>query len=169
MSFLELVSRRRSIRQYTEQPVETEKRDAILQAALMSPSSKRLNPWQFVVVENRDVICRMAGCKTYGSQMLLQAPLAIVVTADASLTDTWQCDASIAAYNMLLAAEDLGLGACWVHVYQRENSEQMIRELCNIPDHLNILCIVSVGYKNEQRRAYQLDKLQYDKIHYEQY
>ena len=168
-SFLELVQQRRSIRQYTDRAVEPDKRDAILRAALMSPASKRLNPWQFVAVEDREVIRKMAACKTYGSQMLLQAPLAIVVAADASLTDTWQCDASIAAYGMLLAAEDLGLGACWVHVYQREQSEQTIRQLTGIPDNLNVLCIISVGYKNEERKPYQIEKLQYEKIHYEQY
>lgn len=166
MSFLELCRQRRSIRNYTAQPVEKQKVEQILQAALMAPSAKRLQPWQFVVVNDKAMIEQLAACKQYGSRMLLEAPLAIVVAADSSLTDTWQCDAAIAAHNMLLAAEDLGLGACWVHVYQREQAEERVRELTGIPDKLNVLCIVSIGYKNEQRRTYELDKLPYEKIHY---
>ena len=167
--FLSLAQRRRSIRHYTNQPVEREKTEQMLQAALMSPSAKRLRPWQFVVVEDKQVIERLAACKQYGSQMLLEAPLAIVVAVDASLTDTWQCDAAIAAEHLLLAAEDLGLGACWVHVCERENAEQTVRELTGIPDSLRVLCIISVGYKNEERRIYELDKLPYEKIHYGKY
>lgn len=166
MSFLELCRQRRSIRNYTAQPVEKQKVEQILQAALMAPSAKRLQPWQFVVVDDKATIEQLAACKQYGSRMLLEAPLAIVVAADASLTDTWQCDAAIAAHNMLLAAEDLGLGACWVHVYEREQAEERVRALTGIPDKLNVLCIVSIGYKNEQRRTYELDKLPYEKIHY---
>ena len=121
------------------------------------------------MVEDKQTIEQMAACKSYGSQMLLEATLAIVVAVDSTLTDTWQCDGAIAAQNMLLAAEDMGLGACWVHVHQREDSEAMIRRLTGIPDSMEVLCIVSVGYKNEQRRPYDLEKLKYEKIHYGKY
>ena len=168
-SFNELLQNRRSVRQYTEQKIEREKLDLILQAALMSPSSKRCNPWQFVVVDDHEVLSKFASCRTYGSKMLEQASAAVVVAVDASLTDTWQCDGAIAAHNMLLAAADLGLGACWVQVYNREGAEQMIRQELDIPESLNILCMISLGYKNEERKPYDLQKLQYDKIHYERY
>ena len=175
-SFLELAQQRRSYRKYTAQPIEQEKIEQILQAALMSPASKRCNPWEFVVVTDHEVLSKMAGCRTYGSQMLTEAAAGILVCVDASLTDTWQCDGAIAAEHMLLEASDLGLGACWVQVYGRyaneENTvsaEQLLRELTGVPDSLNILCIISLGYKNEERKPREIDKLQYEKVHYGQY
>ncbi|MBO4621964.1 MAG: nitroreductase family protein [Paludibacteraceae bacterium] len=175
-SFLELAQQRRSYRKYTAQPIEQEKIEQILQAALMSPASKRCNPWEFVVVTDHEVLNKMAGCRTYGSQMLTEAAAGILVCVDASLTDTWQCDGAIAAEHMLLEASDLGIGACWVQVYGRyaneENTvsaEQLLRELTGVPDSLNILCIISLGYKNEERKPREIDKLQYEKVHYGQY
>ena len=175
-SFLELAQQRRSYRKYSAQPIEQEKIEQILQAALMSPASKRCNPWQFVVVTDHEVLSKMAGCRTYGSQMLNEAAAGILVCVDAGLTDTWLCDGAIAAEHMLLEASDLGLGACWVQVFGRfadeantVSAEQLLRELTGVPDSLNILCIISLGYKNEERKPRELDKLQYEKVHYGHY
>ena len=174
--FIELARNRRSIRKYTDQAVEPEKIEKLLQAALMAPAGKRLNPWEFVVVEDRAILRQMAGCRTYGSQMLEGSPLGIVICADASVSDTWKFDCAIAAENILLEAADLGLGACWVQVLDRmvkddsdETAEQMVRSLLGIPEHLNVICIISVGYKNEERQPHELEKLQYDKVHYGKY
>lgn len=175
-SFLQLAQNRRSIRKYKDQAVESEKIEQILQAALMAPAGKRLNPWEFVVVTDHEVLTQMAGCRTYGSSMLTGSPLGIVVLADAAVSDTWRFDAAIAAENMLLEAEDLGLGACWVQVLDRmvkedsdQTAEQLIRSLLGIPEHLSVVCIISVGYKDEERKPREIEKLQYEKIHYGQY
>ena len=167
--FRTLCQHRRSIRTFTDQPVEREKIDYILQCALMSPSAKRLNPWEFVVVIDQAVLRQLAGCKTYGSQMFNTATAGIVVALDSSLTDTWQADGAIAAEHMLLAAEEQGLGACWCHVYGRDESETMVRQLTNIPSNYNVLCVIALGYKAEERKNYDLDKLLYNKIHNEQF
>ena len=166
-SFIELCQKRRSIRKYTSQPVEQEKIDYMLRCALMSPSGKRRNPWEFFVVTDEATIRAMAPCKEYGSGMFETAMAAIVVAVDASLTDTWQCDGAIAAEHLLLAAEEQGLGACWCHVYGREEAEQLIRRLAGVPENLTALCVISLGYKDEERREYDVDKLLYDKVHYD--
>lgn len=175
-SFSELLRHRRSIRQYEDRPVEQEKIDLLCQAALMSPAGKRLNPWEFVVVTDREKLALMSQCRTYGSQMLRQAPLGIVVCAESSLSDTWKFDCAITAENIMLCATDLGLGSCWVQVYGREHddpdgvlntAEQWVRYLLEIPDNLSVVCIISIGYPNEERKPYDLAKLQYQKIHKE--
>ncbi|HCS87582.1 MAG TPA: NAD(P)H nitroreductase, partial [Bacteroidales bacterium] len=166
---LDIILHRRSIRRYQDRPIEREKTETLLQAALASPSSKHLNPWEFVVVEDKDMLCRMAGCRTYGSQMLKEAAAGIVICMDASQTDTWQCDGAIAAENILLCASDMGLGACWVQVYNREGAEELVRSVCKIPEQLHVLCIISLGYPNEEKRPINPEHLQYDKIHYGQY
>ena len=167
--FRSLCQQRRSIRTFTSQPVEREKIDYLLQCALMSPSAKRLNPWEFVVVTDEDVLRRLAGCKTYGSQMFNTATAGIVVALDTSLTDTWQADGAIAAEHLLLAAEEQGLGACWCHVYGRDESEAMVRRLTGMPENYSVLCVIALGYKNEERKNYDLQKLLYNKVHNEKF
>lgn len=173
-SFLELCQNRRSYRKYTDEPVSEEDLEYITRCALMSPAGKRVNPWEFVVVTRPEVLRRMSGCRTYGSQMFDTAMAGIVVALDSSLIDTWQSDGAIAAENILLAAADRGLGACWCQVMGRENeeagrAEDLIRRLTNLPDHLTVLCVISLGHKNEERKPYDLTKLQYHKVHREQY
>ena len=166
MEFLELCKHRRSIRRYTSQPVEREKLEYMLRCALMSPSGKRQNPWEFYVVTDEATIRSMAPCKEYGSGMLETAMAAIVVAVDSAKADTWQADGAIAAEHLLLAAEDQGLGACWCHIYGRDEAEQMIRKLVEIPAELSVLCVISIGYKDEERKNYDLDKLLYNKVHW---
>jgi nitroreductase len=191
--FRSLCQHRRSIRSYQDREVEPEKIHYMLQCALMAPSSKRTNPWEFVVVRDQQTLRRMEACRTYGSGMFRTAQAAIVVALDPELTDTWQADGAIAAEHLLLAAEEQGLGACWCQVLnrpaapqrektadaQREKTavcdrdgkpcgaEELIRELCGIPETLRVLCVISLGYKDEERRDYDLDKLKYEKIHQE--
>jgi len=179
-SFLQLCRQRRSIRTYTSQPVEPEKIDYMLQCALMAPSSKRTNPWEFIVVRDQDTLRAMEGCRTYGSGMFKTATAAIVVALDTSLSDTWMADGAIAAEHLLLAAEEQGLGACWCQVYGRpaavsdqpapiQTAEELIKGLCDIPENRTVLCVISLGYKDEDRKEYDLDKLKYEKIHKEKY
>ncbi len=149
--------------------MEREKIDYILQCALMSPSAKRLNPWEFVVLTDEQKLRKLAGCKTYGSQMFNTATAGIVVALDSALTDTWQADGAIAAEHILLAAAEQGLGACWCHVYGRDESEQIVKDLTGIPENYAVLCVIALGYKAEERKDYDLQKLIYNKIHNEQF
>ena len=169
MNFLNLALRRRSIRKYTAQEIENDKLERILQAALSSPSSKHLNPWELVEVKDKATLEKLSEVKTYGSSMLRGANVGVVVCVDSALTDTWQCDGAIVAHNMLLCAEDEGLGGCWVQIAGREESEKLVHELLEIPQQMAVLCIVSLGYKAEEKKMINIDKLQYEKIHYERY
>lgn len=171
MKLLSLLQQRRSIRKYTSEAVAPEQIKQILTAALMAPAGKRLNPWEFVVVEDRAVLSQMSACRTYGSQLLENSPLGIVVCADTTVSDTWKYDAAIAAILMQLEATDLGLGSCWVQVQGRtkgdgESAEGFVRSLLNIPDKYAVLCVVSIGHIDEERKPFDLEKLQYEKIHY---
>ena len=169
-SFYDLLKNRRSIRKYQNRPIEKEKIDLIMQQALMSPSSKRTNGWEFYIVDNKELLCKLSTCREMGSKFLENAPLAIVVCATPEKSDVWFEDASIASIIIQLAAADLELGSCWVQVYKRmhsenETAEEYIKSLLNIPDNLEVLNIVSIGYKDEERKPYDESKLLYDKIH----
>ncbi len=173
-SFFDLIKTRRSIRKYLPKPVEQEKIAKITNAALMSPASKRSNPWEFIVIQEKEMLGKLADCRQQGSQFLAESPLAILVIADTTKSDVWMEDAAIASIIMQLQAHDLGLGSCWIQIYGRQKEEQLssesyIRSLLNIPEHFSILNILSIGYPNENKNPFDDEKLAIEKIHYETY
>lgn len=173
-SFFELLKYRHSIRKYLPKAVEQDKIDQITKAALMSPASKRSNPWEFIVVQDRDMLLKLSDCRLHESQFLAESPLGIIVLADTTKTDIWMEDASIAAIIMQLQVQDLGLGSCWIQVYSRYKNEETttesyIRQLLSIPTHYAVLSIISIGYPNEERKPFDEDKLATEKVHTEKF
>ena len=73
------------------------------------------------------------------------------------------------AEHILLAAAEQGVGACWCHVYEREGAPELTRQLFDIPEDKIVLCAIALGYPDEERQKYDLDKLKYEKIHNEKY
>ena len=89
MDLLTLMQRRRSVRKYTDVAIPDDKIQQILQAGLLSPSSRGVRPWALIVVRNRAVLEKMAHCRQGAAKMLMGADAAIVVVADAGLSDVW--------------------------------------------------------------------------------
>ena len=173
-SFSELIKKRRSTRKFTEEELTQDEVVLLLKAALMSPSSKRSNCWQFVVVDDREMLARLSRCKAHGVELLEGAPLAVVVLADPLASDVWIEDASIASLMIQLEAEDLGLGSCWVQVRERSTAEgvsadEVVRELLDIPLQMQVLSIIAVGHKAVERKPFDEDNLQWEKVHINKY
>ena len=171
---IDVLTNRRSIRKYEEKAVESEKVDLILKAGLMSPSSKRCRPWHFIVVTDKEKLEALSKSRTMGSAFVCNAPLAIIVLAEENASDVWVEDATIAAILMQVEANDLGLGSCWVQVRNRmkdENTttEDAIKELLNIPDGLKIECMISAGYKAEEKKPFDDAHILKERIHYNQF
>lgn len=136
----------------------------------MAPTSKSSRAWQFIVVEDPDMMARLAEVKPLGAASLKSAPLAIVVGVDTTKTDPWIEDGSVAAAFMQLQAADLGLGSCWVQVRGRYTaddtpSEDYLQELLGIPETVSIVCILTIGHKNEERKPMDTDKLLWENVH----
>ena len=93
--FLSLAKKRRSIRRYLEKPVEAEKIEMLIEAALRAPSSRGFNPWEFVVVTDGVLLEKLSKSKPHGASFLKDAPLGIVVCADPEKCDVWIEDASM--------------------------------------------------------------------------
>jgi nitroreductase len=172
--FLSLIQKRRSIRKYLEKHVETEKIDQLIEAALRSPSSRGFNPWEFIVVTDKDLLEKLSKAKPHGASFLKNAPLGIVVCADPEKCDVWVEDASIASVFIHLAAASLGLGSCWIQIRKRMydqtiTSHDYIRDILNIPKKLNVESIVAVGYPAEKKSPHRKDELEYQKVHYDVY
>lgn len=172
--FSELIKTRRSMRQFTEELIDGEDVKLLLRAGLMAPSSKGTHSYEFVVVEDKPMLQALSQCKAQGADFLAGAPMAIVVLADPEVSDVWIEDASVAATHILLQAEDLGLGACWIQVRERYNTdersaEQTVRNLLSIPDGRGIVCIIAVGHKGMERKPQNEDRLKWERVHIGQY
>ncbi len=168
--FRDLISVRRSMRKFTEEPVAPDDVTAILRAALMAPSSKGLHSYEFLVVEDKDKLEALAAAKDRGSEFLSGAPMAIVVMGNPEVSDVWIEDASVASTHMLLQAEDLGLGACWIQMRDRcdaegHSAEENVRQLLGIPSHMRVLSIIALGHKGMERKPQNEDRLLWDKVH----
>ena len=169
-NFSELIKARRSMRKFTDEELTQEQVVALMKAALMSPTSKRSNAWQFVVVDDKEVLKKLSLCKEQASQFIADAALAIVVTADPLASDVWIEDASIASIIIQLQAEDLGLGSCWVQVRERfaatgMPSDEFVHGVLNIPLQLQVLSIIAIGHKGMERKPFSEENLQWEKVH----
>jgi nitroreductase len=168
--FAELVTNRRSVRQYLDEPLLPSEVEQIMKAALMSPSSKNSRPWQFILVENKEMLQKLSASKSSGASFVAGCALAIVVLTDPLLSEAYVEDAAIAATYIQLQAEDLGLGSCWVQIRGREradgyDSEQYLRDLLGIPSHLTVGCLVAIGRKAKAGKPHSEEKLQWEKLH----
>lgn len=172
--FSELISVRRSHRKFTEEPVSEEQLRLVMRSALMAPSSKGLHSYAFVTVTDKTKIETLSRCKDMGAELIAGAPAAIVVLGEPAISDAWIEDASIAATHMLLQAEDLGLGACWVQVRERKDkdgqlAEDNVRQLLGIPQEMRVLCIVALGHKGSERKPQNEERLKWNRVHNEQW
>lgn len=152
---LDNIATRTSIRDYEARPVEKEKIEKMLRAAMAAPTAMNKQPWHFVVVDQRNVLDALAGTNPY-AKMLKKAPLAIVVCGNTDKMiegggrDFWIQDASAATENLLLAAHAMGLGAVWTGAYPSEERCISINKVLSLSDNLVPLNMIVVGYPAEQ-------------------
>ncbi len=172
--FEELIQKRRSIRRFQDRSVEPEKIDRLMEAALRAPSSRSLNPWEFVVVDDRALLTSLAACKPHGASFLASAPLGIVVCADPARCDVWVEDCSIAVTFVQLMAVSLDLGSCWIQVRKREHASgrparDEIAPHLALPGHLEVAAIVAVGYPERPKVGHARDTLLFDRVHFNRF
>ena len=172
--FIDLLRKRRSIRSFLDKPVEQEKIDLLIEAMLRSPSSRSLNPWEFVVIQSKQTIEALAKAKTHGSAFMKGASLAIAVCADPEKCDVWIEDCSIAAILLHLQATDLGLGSCWVQIRRRDHDEQQsaeayVAETLGLKEGMVVEAIMAIGYPSQELSGHPDSSLLTEKVSYERY
>ena len=170
--FIELITRRRSIRRFEQRPVEREKMDVLVETALRAPSSRGTNPWEFVFVTGPEKLARLSLAKPHGASFIKDAALAVVVCADPQKSDVWAEDASIAATYLHLAATDLGLGSCWVQIRLRQHDAQKtssayVAELLGLRPGLEVAAIMAIGHALEDKPPHPKASLPYEKIQFQ--
>ncbi|SFI16434.1 Nitroreductase [Tindallia magadiensis] len=171
---LERLKERRSIRKYAERPIEKEKVENLLKAALLAPSSKKSQPWEFIVIDDKEILSELSRSKEKGAGFVKDAPMAILVMADPEKSDVWVEDTSIASTLIQLQAHSMGLGSCWVQVRNRKcneevTAEKFIKNLLSIPDKICVEALITVGYPDESKRSYEEDDLNWNIVFSNQY
>ncbi|QGY43802.1 NAD(P)H-dependent dehydrogenase/reductase [Maribellus comscasis] len=166
---IEILRNRRSIRNYSTKKIESEKIEILKEAILRSPSSKNINPWEFIFVDDLDKIQKLKGCKPHGVTPLATAPLAVIICADETKNDVWIEDCSIASILLQLTGQSLGLGSCWIQIRNRMytneiSSEEYIKKMTNLPENFKVLSIVTLGYPAKTREGKSFEELQFEKI-----
>lgn len=148
MEFLTIAKQRFSVRSYTEQKVEKEKLDKILEAAHVAPTAANLQPVHLIVVQSDEGLSKIGkATNIYG------APLAIIVCADHNKAwvrpfdkkQTGDIDTSILTDHMMLQATELGLGSVWVCYFEPET----LRKEFKLPSNLEPVNILVMGYSDE--------------------
>lgn len=173
-NFSDLIRLRRSMRKFTSEELAPEEVVTLLKAALMSPTSKRSNSWQFIAVDDKETLDKLSRCKEHGAAFLADATLAIVVMADPLASDVWIEDASVASILIQLQAEDMGLGSCWIQVRERftatgMSSDEYVHGILDIPLQLQVLSIIAIGHKGMERKPFDEEHLQWEKVHINKY
>jgi nitroreductase len=166
---IKLLRKRRSIRKYTCKSVDRKSLELLIEALLRAPSSRNIKPWEFIVVDDPELLSKLSEAKEHGSQFLRAAQLGIVVCADRTRSDVWIEDCSIASILVQMAAASLGLGSCWIQIRNRrfnekKTSEKYIRELLGLPKHIKVESIISIGHPGETRKPIGKSELQYAKV-----
>jgi nitroreductase len=171
---IDILRARRSIRKYEKKALDEQTIDILKEALLRCPSSRGINPWTFIFVDDPATLKKLSQAKEQGSSFLEGAALGIVICGDETMTDMWVEDCSIASIVVQLAAQSLGLGSCWIQIRNRahsqeETAEAYIQNLLSIPPNMKVESIVSVGYPGEARNPVPRDKLEYGKVRHNRY
>jgi nitroreductase len=170
MTIMDQLRKRRSVRLFENRPVEADKIELLKEAALRSPSSRNLDPWSFIFVDDKKLLTALSKAKPHGASFLKGAALGIVVCADEAVSDVWIEDCSIASILIQLAAQSLGLGTCWIQLRKRQyadgvSSEAYVRKIVGLPESLKVESIVAVGYPAEHPEPLERAALKDERIH----
>ena len=154
------------IRKYQNQPVEKEKIEALLRAAMQAPSAGNQQPWEFYVVTDQKKLEALSRVSPYAG-MTRDAPVAIVSAyrTDCRLPDYAQIDLSIAMENLWLETDAQGLGGVWLGIAPLGDRMRAVEEIIGMPETLRAFAIFPFGYPAEERK--QQDRFDPDRIHWD--
>ncbi len=142
------IRERRSVRAYRDEPVPAELIGRVLDAARWAPSAVNSQPWHFVVVrerEGREFLSKHSRLLFVRNRHVADAPVVIILCGDPRRSRWFREDCTLAGANIMLAAHSLGLGTCWIGLFDAEP----IKEHFGIPEHLEIVGLITMGYPEE--------------------
>ena len=171
MDTYDAILSRRSVRTYSQKPVEPELLVQIVRAAMYAPSARNNRPWEFIIVTDRELLDALSSIRPYWG-MLKSAPAAIIVLRNVirytSPTVAFSVqDCAAATENLLLAAQNTGLGCVWLGLHPLEEAQSKVREILENPDEISPFAVVSVGYPTMP--SIPQDRFEPLKLHWQRY
>lgn len=168
---MEAIFNRRSVRKYKDKPVENEKVNKLLRAAMQAPSAGNQQPWEFIVVQEKDNLKKLAEMSPY-SKLIEDAPVAFVLLANEErmkFPENWQQDMGAAAQNILLEAVELELGAVWLGVAPLEDRVNYLKDMFQLTDNFRPYCVIGLGYPGEGQENKFVDRYDETRVHFEKF
>ncbi len=165
METFKAILTRRSVREFTPEPIADEDLKDLLRAGMQAPSARNEQPWHFVVIDDPELLQAIPGFHPH-AQMLKEAPLAILVCSDRKLETkraSWLQDCSAATQNILLAAHARGLGAVWLGIFPDSERVSGMQELVGLPKDVRPVALVAVGHPASQPDP--VDRYQEERVH----
>lgn len=161
---------RRSIRKFKDQAVEPEKIDKLLRAAMQAPSAANQQPWEFIVIQDKERLHEVSQISPYAKPAAGSAVTFVLLANEKELKvpTGWEEDMSAAAQNILLEAVYLGLGGVWFGVATSDAVSDQVRSLFELPEHIRPFALISVGYPDGQKNEF-IDRYKEEKVHYEKW
>ena len=174
MNTLDAILTRRSCREFTAQPIENEKLHQLLEAAMSGPSCVNAQDWSFVVVTDPEKLAQMADANGRPAEPLRHAAAGILVCGDLDRAfrpakDYWVIDGAIAAQNLCLAAQELGLGAVWLGTWPQMNRVEAQKKLFALPESIVPHSIIALGYPEADLTAPRECRYENDRVHFNQW
>lgn len=144
---IDTIFKRSSVRRYTDKEISKEDLDTIIRAGFAAPTSHNSRPWYFIILDDKELMKNIGQNMEY-AHMIEFANKAIIVCGDTNLApECWMLDCSAASENILLAAESLGIGACWTAVFPYKHREEVVKRFIpSLPENIKALCIIPLGY-----------------------
>lgn len=161
---------RRSIRKFKDQAVEPDKIDRLLRAAMQAPSAGNQQPWEFIVIQDKERLAQVSGTSPYAKPIAGSAVTFVLLANEKELKipTAWEQDLSAATQNLLLEAVHLGLGGVWFGVATSDAVAENVRKFFELPENIRPFAMVSVGYPDGQKNEF-ADRYKADRVHYEKW
>lgn len=174
MDALKAIMNRKSIRKFTEQGVGDDAIRTILKAGMSGPSCVNARDWAFVVVKDPEMLARMADANGRPAAPLKQAAFGVLVCGDLERAfprarEYWVIDGAIAAQNMILAAESMGIGSVWLGTWPQMDRVAQQQKLFSLPETVIPHSILAFGYPAENPDKSAKPEWEADRVHYEKW
>ena len=169
MNTLEAINKRRSIRKFTGKALTQQQIETLLRAAMLAPTARNAQEWDFVVVRDRATLDKLMAVHPY-AHMLSTADCAIIVCGNTQREHApgyWPGDCGAATQNNLLAATDMGIGSVWLGVYPTQERMDAVGQVIALPAHVKPFNIIALGLPDEKKE--EVDRFDPAKVHYEKW
>lgn len=145
---MDVLMERISVRDFTDEPVSDSDVESIMKAAMQAPSARNQQAWEFIVVDDPELIGKLSGASPYAGPVS-RAPMAIVVMGDRdrmTVPQMWMQDMGACIENLMLRARELNLGTCWIGIAPERERMDFISGMFSLPDNLEPSAIIAIGH-----------------------